>query len=144
MNIHARNRMNASLISAIVLVAVLGGSVLPGQAQDPYIGLGGGVPETQIDKFIFPKLSQIGARPAMCSDAVFIRRVFLDMLGTVPTAKEAREFILDQDRNKRRALIERVLQRDEYADYWAMKWSDILRVKAEFPVNLWPNAAQAY
>ena len=42
------------------------------------------------------------------------------------------------------ALIDRLLAREEYADYWAMKWSDLLRVKAEFPVNLWPNAAQAY
>jgi len=44
----------------------------------------------------------------------------------------------------RRPLIERLLERDEFADYWAMKWSDLLRVKAEFPINLWPNAAQAY
>jgi len=35
-----------------------------------------------------------------------------------------------------------LLEREEFADYWAMKWSDLLRVKAEFPVNLWPNAAQ--
>jgi len=136
--------MKASLISAVVLAAVLNGTAVPGWAQDPYIGLGGGIPETQIDKFVLPKLSRMGVNPAICSDAVFIRRVYLDMLGTIPTAKEAKEFIHDQDRNKRRLLIDRVLQRDEYADYWAMKWSDILRVKAEFPVNLWPNAAQAY
>src|SRR5208282_4259168 len=49
-----------------------------------------------------------------------------------------------RDPNKRRALIDRLLERDEFADYWAMKWSDLLRVKAEFPINLWPNAAQAY
>ena len=48
------------------------------------------------------------------------------------------------DPDKRRALIDRLLERDEFADYWAMKWSDLLRVKAEFPINLWPNAAQAY
>src|SRR5208337_1814505 len=50
----------------------------------------------------------------------------------------------NSDPNKRRALIERLLARDEFADYWAMKWSDLLRVKAEFPINLWPNAAQTY
>ena len=54
------------------------------------------------------------------------------------------EFILDRSPNKRRALIDRLLERDEFADYWAMKWSDLLRIKAEFPINLWPNAAQAY
>ena len=52
--------------------------------------------------------------------------------------------MLSRDPNKRRALIDRLLERDEFADYWAMKWSDLLRVKAEFPINLWPNAAQAY
>jgi hypothetical protein len=67
------------------------------------------------------------------------------VIGTLPTATEAREFIQNQDfRNKRRLLIDQLLQRSEFADYWAMKWGDILRIKAEFPVNLWPNAAQAY
>ena len=81
----------------------------------------------------------------LCSDAVFVRRVYLDVIGTLPTAKEAREFIQDPDtKNKRRRLIDRLLERDEFAEYWAMKWGDILRIKAEFPVNLWPNAAQAY
>jgi hypothetical protein len=41
-------------------------------------------------------------------------------------------------------LIDRLLDRSEFADYWAMKWSDLLRVKSEFPINLWPNAVQAY
>jgi hypothetical protein len=101
-------------------------------------------PETAIDKYVFTRLAGIGVRPAPCSDAVFVRRAFLDVLGVLPTALEARGFIEDKDPNKRIALIDKLLQRDEYADYWAMKWSDLLRVKAEFPVNLWPNAAQAY
>ena len=41
-------------------------------------------------------------------------------------------------------LIDRLLNQPAHADYWAMRWSDILRIKAEFPVKLWPNAAQAY
>jgi hypothetical protein len=41
-------------------------------------------------------------------------------------------------------LIDDLLERDEFADDWAMKWCDVRRVKAEFPINLWPNAAQAY
>ena len=44
----------------------------------------------------------------------------------------------------RTALIDRLLERGEFADYWAMRWGDVLRIKAEFPINLWPNAAQAY
>lgn len=102
------------------------------------------IPENPIDKLVSKKLSKLGVQPELCSDPVFLRRVFLDVIGTLPTAQEAREFLQDPDKNKRTLLIDRLLERDEFAFYWAMKWSDLLRVKAEFPVNLWPNAAQAY
>ena len=75
---------------------------------------------------------------------MFVRRAYLDVIGTLPSAREASSFILNRDPNKRGKLIDQLLARDEFADYWAMKWSDLLRVKAEFPINLWPNAAQAY
>jgi len=75
---------------------------------------------------------------------VFVRRVYLDAIGTLPTAEEALQFLKDPDPRKREALVDRLLEREEFADYGAMKWSDLLRVKAEFPINLWPNAAQAY
>ena len=101
-------------------------------------------PETPIDIAVFPALARKGIRPTYCSDAVFLRRAYLDVIGTLPTADEARAFLTDPSLNKRRALVEQLLERDEFADYWAMKWSDLLRIKAEFPVNLWPNAAQAY
>jgi hypothetical protein len=98
-----------------------------------------------IDALVTPQLSHLNLQLAPpCSDAVFVRRVYLDSIGTLPTAAEAKGFLLDQNPNKRSALIDRLLERDEFADYWAMKWSDLLRVKAEFPINLWPNAAQAY
>jgi hypothetical protein len=76
---------------------------------------------------------------------VFVRRAYLDVTGTLPTAGQAREFIRDPDlAHKRAKLIDNLLDRDGYADYWALRWGDVLRIKAEFPVNLWPNAAQAY
>jgi len=100
---------------------------------------------SQIDRLVLGKLSSMKIQPALCSDAVFVRRVYLDVIGTLPTAREARDFIRDADtKNKRRLLIDRLLERSEFADYQAMKWGDVLRIKAEFPVNLWPNAAQAY
>ncbi|WP_414662980.1 DUF1553 domain-containing protein [Horticoccus sp. 23ND18S-11] len=102
-------------------------------------------PAAPIDRAVASRLERAGVTPALCADGVFVRRVHLDVIGTLPTAQEARDFIQDPDTaNKRRQLIDRLLARPEYADYWAMKWSDILRIKAEFPVNLWPNAAQAY
>jgi hypothetical protein len=98
-----------------------------------------------IDRLVFDRLHQLGIEPApLSSDAVFLRRAFLDTIGTLPTAQEATAFLADPDPNKRAALIDKLLARPEFADYWAMKWCDLLRVKAEFPINLWPNAAQAY
>lgn len=102
-------------------------------------------PAGAIDRLVFAQLAELNITPAaVCSDAVFVRRVFLDAIGTLPTAAETRTFLADRDPAKRRALIDRLLERDEFNDYWAMKWGDLLRVKAEFPINLWPNAAQCY
>jgi hypothetical protein len=133
------------LISILVLIAALAGSASAGEATLPFEGAAAPPPEGQIDKLVFGQLRSLGIQPAdLCSDAVFVRRAYLDVIGTLPTADEAREFIQSQDPKKREALVDRLLGRAEFADYWAMKWSDILRVKAEFPINLWPNAAQAY
>ncbi len=98
-----------------------------------------------IDELVFAQLDKLKITPANpCSDGVFVRRVYLDVLGLLPTASEASDFIQSKKPDKRSVLIDRLLEREEFADYWAMKWSDLLRVKAEFPINLWPNAAQAY
>ena len=103
------------------------------------------LPQGRIDELVFDRLKQLGIQPAqVCSDAVFVRRVYLDVIGTLPTSEEARQFLLDQNPNKCSILIDRLLARDEFADYWAMKWCNLLRVKSEFPINLWPNAVQAY
>lgn len=129
----------------VSLVAAAGTAAAPTARANVFESPASPVAESAIDKLVFARLAELGLKPVLCSDAVFVRRAYLDVLGTLPTAKEAREFIRDPDaRNKRRALIDRLLQRGEFADYWAMKWGDILRIKAEFPVNLWPNAAQAY
>jgi len=102
-------------------------------------------PQGKIDELVFAHWKQLGIQPArLCSDSVFLRRAYLDVIGTLPTAKDAADFLASREPDKRAALIDRLLARDEFADYWAMKWSDLLRVKAEFPINLWPNAAQAY
>ncbi|HOC02733.1 MAG TPA: DUF1549 domain-containing protein, partial [bacterium] len=79
-----------------------------------------------------------------CSDSVFIRRVYLDVIGTLPKPEEIDDFMKDTKPDKRARLIDNLLKREEFALYWTMKWCDILRVKSEYPVNLWPNAVQAY
>ena len=102
------------------------------------------VPETPLDRIVFRNFERHDVHPTYCTDAVFLRRVYMDVIGTLPSEEEARAFLTNPTLNKRQELIEQLLTRDEFADYWAMKWSDLLRIKAEFPVNLWPNAAQAY
>jgi hypothetical protein len=130
---------------AVALLWVLAGSAAPTLALNPYESRTDGVARTEIDDLVLARLKQLKIEPAsLCSDGVFVRRAYLDVIGTLPSAQEAKDFILDRSPGKRRALIDKLLQRDEFADYWAMKWCDLLRVKAEFPVNLWPNAAQAY
>ncbi len=113
--------------------------------QNPFEWSAAPRPADRIDQLVFGQLARLGIEPAhVCSDVVFVRRVFLDVTGTVPTAAEVRAFLGDTRPDKRARLIDQLLVREEFADYWTMKWCDILRVKAEFPINLWPNAAQAY
>ncbi|MEY4385564.1 MAG: hypothetical protein RLY20_847 [Verrucomicrobiota bacterium] len=132
--------LNGWLLGAVLVLS----SVL-GFAANPFENASPAVPVSEIDRLVARRLQKLNLEPAApCSDAVFVRRVYLDVIGTLPTAAEARDFILDRKPDKRAVLIDRLMTRDEFTDYWANKWCDLLRVKAEFPVNLWPNAAQAY
>ena len=82
-----------------------------------------------IDKLAWDKLQRLGIEPSgLCDDATFLRRVHLDVIGTLPTAEEARAFLADASADKRAKLIDRLLDRPEYADYWTMRFSDLLRV----------------
>jgi hypothetical protein len=137
--------MNSSLVFAVVLMAALAGKDATRAPVTPFESPVYPTPQGKIDELVFNKLKRLGIPPApICSDGVFVRRVYLDVIGTLPTAQEAKTFISDQDPKKRGKLIDRLLERKEFADYWAMKWSDLLRVKSEFPINLWPNAVQSY
>lgn len=81
-----------------------------------------------IDELVWAKLQQLGITPsATTDDARFLRRVHLDIIGRLPTPDEVRAFLANPDPNKRRALVDSLLQRPEYADHWAAKWADLLR-----------------
>jgi hypothetical protein len=137
--------MRVPTILAVVLAAALARAEAGKAPASPFEGSADAAPRGKIDEAVFGRLKKLGIQPAKpCTDAVFLRRVYLDVLGTLPTAAEATQFLRSQAANKRSALIDRLLERREFADYWAMKWGDLLRVKSEFPINLWPNAAQAY
>lgn len=81
-----------------------------------------------IDGRVWDKLQRLGIPPSEpADDAMFLRRVYLDTIGALPTAEEAREFLADTAPDKRARLIDRLLDRPEYVDYWTMRWLDILR-----------------
>ncbi|MCS6866659.1 MAG: DUF1549 domain-containing protein, partial [Gemmata sp.] len=98
-----------------------------------------------IDELIWKKLQQLNITPSERStDAQFHRRAFLDIIGRLPTPDETRRFLADTDPNKRTQLIERLLDRPEYADFWANKWADLLRpnpyhvgMKATYNFDQW-------
>ena len=138
--------MNRPLLAALVLMAIINQcGAEPPQIAPPFESDIGIVSASRIDTLVSAGLKNRGIKPALlCSDEVFIRRVYLDVIGTLPSPPEIRKFLEDSNPNKRISLINRLLEREEFVDYWTLKWCDLLRVKSEFPINLWPNAVQAY
>jgi hypothetical protein len=132
----------------VVGVLVASAAIAPraaSQTSRPYEADNWATPANAVDEAVIAALEQHGLSLAHpCSDEVFVRRAYLDVIGTLPEAAEAKEFLRDDRPGKRAGLIETLLTRDEFADYWALKWCDVLRVKSEFPVNLWPAAVESY
>ena len=84
-----------------------------------------------IDELVLDKLKKLRIAPSPeCDDATFIRRAYLDAAGVLPTAEEVETFLADKSATKRASLIDKLLERDEYVDYWAYKWSDLLLVSS--------------
>ena len=77
-------------------------------------------------------------------DALMCRRLHLDICGRLPTREEVEAYIASRVSRKQEKLVDSLLASKEYADYWAMRYCDFLRVKSEFPINLWPNAVYVY
>lgn len=87
-------------------------------------------PSNFIDEHVFAKLQSLRINPSeICDDATFLRRASLDLLGLPPTAAESRQFAQDQRLDKRQRLIDELLTRPEFADFWTLKWADLLRVE---------------
>ena len=87
-------------------------------------------PNNEIDHYVFSKLKQFKQNPApITDDLTFLRRASLDITGSLPSSEEAQSFLNDKRKNKRSILIEELLKSEEYASFWALKWSDLLRVE---------------
>jgi hypothetical protein len=81
-----------------------------------------------IDEQVWTKLQSLGITPSpMADDAKFLRRVYLDIIGRLPTPEEVRAFLADGESAKRSRVVDELLRRPEYADHWAAKWADLLR-----------------
>src|SRR5689334_5134785 len=102
---------------AVVLYSLLFG-LSPASAITIYESQADLRPVTPIDIAVLANLQQRQIEPAkICSDAVFVRRVYLDVIGTLPTATEAGDFLADRNPRKRALLIDKLLERKEFAAY---------------------------
>lgn len=140
---------NESAIVAVDPNGVIKAGMIPGEAaiMARYLGkitthsivipLPGNVPAdfyaslpklNLIDGLVWDKLRSLSLTPsAPASDATWFRRVYLDIIGRVPTPDEIRPFLADQSPDKRTRVIDQLLERPEYAEFWANKWADLLR-----------------
>jgi len=95
-----------------------------------------------IDDLVLEQLQKLHLEPSPpCSDATFMRRAFLDTIGRLPTPEEVRGHLADASPGKRERLVDLLLARPEFIDYWTYKWSDILLVNG---LKLRPDAVNAY
>jgi hypothetical protein len=98
-----------------------------------------------VDKLTFAKLKQMTIAPSeVCTDYEFVRRAYLDCIGRMPTTAEAKAYLADKDAKKRDKLIDALVQMPEFADFWSLKWADVLRssrktiqVKGSYGFQAW-------
>ncbi len=96
----------------------------------------------RIDELVLAQLEQLQLMPSgQCSDQDFIRRAFLDTIGTMPTSDEVRKFLTDKNPDKRTKIIDELLEREEFVDYWTYRWADVFLVNGQL---LRPDAVKAY
>ena len=82
-----------------------------------------------VDDHVYAKLQQLKFEPSgLCTDEEFLRRVYLDLIGLLPSVDETKKFLADPAPYKRKQLIEELMQRPEFAKFWALKWGDLLRM----------------
>lgn len=85
-------------------------------------------PSNLVDQAVFAKLQRLQINPSVnCDDTTFLRRASLDLTGSIPSRSQAQDFLNQSSGNKREELVERLLNSREFADWWALKWADMLR-----------------
>jgi hypothetical protein len=144
---HARFQSNAEAVAGVSAGGLVSIRDVPGEAavMAAYLGEvsmfrvvvprpGAAVKNTLprfnfVDELVDAKLAKLNVAPSEpCDDADFLRRAYLDLTGTLPTPDAARAFLASQSKDKRTKLIETLLASPEFADLWALRWADLLRV----------------
>jgi len=88
--------------------------------------------ENSIDRLVFAKHRQLQLKASRtAAEGTYLRRVHLDLLGTIPSPEAARAFLDSQDPDKHLSLVNRLLKRPEFGEFWAMKWLDVMRGNRE-------------
>lgn len=101
-----------------------------------------GPQQNVIDELVIAKLQALNVPPSpVCTDGEFLRRAHLDTIGVLPTVDEVRAFLADADPLKREKLVETLLTRPEFVDYWTYQWSDVLLLTGS---RLRPKALESY
>ena len=97
-----------------------------------------------IDTAVYSKLKKLRMAPSeLCDDVTFIRRAFLDITGTLPTEEDLKAFAQDQSGERRGRLVERLLERKEFAELWVMKWAELLEIRTR-DNQVYPKAVLGY
>ncbi len=126
--------MKTSIIKAVVATVVLLAVVSFANAKS-----------NPIDVAVERSLAQNNITPSsLCEDDIFLRRTYLILTGKIPTIEQCEAFLKSKSSKKRTELIDQLLASEEFVDFQVLKWGDLLKVKSEFPSNLWPNGVQAY
>jgi len=107
--------------------------VLPKDTEYKWAGV---TPVNYIDERIYDKLQKLQLNPSeACSDEQFLRRVYLDIIGIAPSADEYKRFMDSAATDKRAKLVDELLERPEFADVWAAKWSEWCKVRGDTNSN---------
>jgi hypothetical protein len=95
------------------------------------------VPENNyIDKLVNAKLKKLRIAPSeLCTDEAFLRRVYVDIVGVLPTPEEYAKFMSSTAPNKREQLVDELLGRKEFAELWVMKWAELLQIRSSNQVS---------
>jgi hypothetical protein len=97
-----------------------------------------------VDEAVYSKLKKLRLIPSeVCDDTTFVRRAFLDITGTLPSPQEVSKFIENKESKRRELLVEQLLNRNEFADLWVMKWAELLQIRSRDNM-VYPKATLLY